>query len=548
MDETKAGKIRRRFSQMESIRQSYESLWSDITDLVAPRRSNISGDETPGKKKGLSIYDGTPRSACQQMADGFYGYLCSPTMLWFRLKMARKGLNENPEVKQYLQNTGEQLYYAFNRSNFYAIAPEFFFDGGSIGTATMYAEEDIGQGKIIFMSRNPGEVYISPNRHGEIDVLFRKYKMTARNAVEKFDDVSEKIKMAAKVAPETEFEFLHGVFPNNDRQIGKVDSRNKEFVSVYLEATGNKILSESGYDQFPYFVWRFRVDSGEIYGRSPASDAMVEIYGLNQITKSMLSASQLAVEPAYNVPKEMRNKVRIKPRGMNYYDEPQRSITPVHVPASLPAGETQQERLQGSIEKHFNLEFFMLLSRAAMEGRQLTVPQVMEMQGEKGAMLGAIVGRLNGDFFDKVIDRVFQIENDAGRLPPVPDIIYETGETNIEVEYMGPLAQAQKQLLKTQGILRSMETVSQIATVYPEVRDRINSDVIVDEILDSMNFPQDAIIPVEKANEVRQARAEQEAKMQQMEILGQAADKVPGLSKKVEEGSVLDKIAGGENE
>lgn len=543
-DDTKTDKIRYRFNQMESARLPYEPLWQDIVDLVAPRRSNLT--VTPGKKKGLEVYDGTPRGACQQHADGLFGYLCSPTMEWFRLRIARKEINNIPEVKAYLQDSAEQLFYAFNRSNFYAVTPEYFFDGCSIGTATMYGEEDVGQGKIIFIVRNPWEVYISPNRYGEVDVLFRKYKMTARNAYDRFGKkLSEKIKTSAKNSPETEFDFLHGVYPNDDRQLGKVDSNNKAFSSVYIELAGsNDLLSEKGYDLFPYSVWRYRVDSGEIQGRSPASDAIIEIFGLNQVTKTILEASQLAVLPAYNVPKEMRGKVRIKPRGYNYYEDPQRIVTPVHVPSSLPAGEAQQERLSNAIERNFHIEFFMLLSRAALEGRQLTVPQVMEMQGEKGAMLGAVVGRLNGDFFDPIIDRVFQIESDAGRMPEVPDILYETEETNIEVEYLGPLAQAQKQLLKTQSITRSIATLAPMAEIKPEIMDRINFDVVTDKILDSNNFPQDAIVSVDDANEVRRIRAEAAEAREQMAMLGEAADKVPGLSKKIEKGSVIDKAIG----
>jgi len=545
MEETNAGKIRRRFGQVESIRLDYESLRQDIADLVAPRSSNVKGDETPGKKKGLEIYDGTPRSACQQHADGLFGYLCSPSMEWFRLRIARREINQIPEVKQYLQDSAEQLYYAFNRSNFYAVTPEYFFDGCSIGTAVMYAEEDVGNDRVVFKVIDPNESYIAVNRFGDVDVLFRKYKMTARNAYSQFDNVSEIIKEAAEKSPETEFEFLHAVYPNDKRQYDKVDSRNKPFKSVYLEKTGdNKILNENGYNLFPYSTWRYRVNSGEIYGRSPAADAIVEIFGINQISKTMYQASQLAVEPAYNVPKEMRGKVRIKPRGKNYYDEPDRVVTPVHVPSSLPAGENQQDRLQNSIEKHFHIEFFMLLSRAAMEGRQLTVPQVMEMQGEKGAMLGAVVGRLNGDFFDNTIDRVFQIETDAGRMPPIPQVLYERGETNIEVEYLGPLAQAQKQLVKSQSITRSIEMIAPMAQVRPEVMDRINFDVVVDKILDSNNFPQDAIISVDDANIARQARAQQMQAMQQAEMMERAAKAAPGVSKAVEPNSIIDKMAG----
>jgi uncharacterized membrane protein len=166
------------------------------------------------------------------------------------------------------------------------------------------------------------------------------------------------------------------------------------------------------------------------------------------------------------------------------------------------------------------------------------------MQGEKGAMLGAVVGRLNGDFFDSKIDRDFQIESDAGRMPPVPDVLYETGETNIEVEYLGPLAQAQKQLLKSQSITRSIETLAPMVELKPEIMDRINFDVVTDKILDSNNFPQDAIISVEDANEIRQQRQEQMQAMQTAEMLKEGAKVVPGLGKEIEKGSVIDKLGG----
>ena len=165
------------------------------------------------------------------------------------------------------------------------------------------------------------------------------------------------------------------------------------------------------------------------------------------------------------------------------------------------------------------------------------------MQGEKGALLGAVVGRLNGDFFDNVIDRVFNIETLAGRMPDVPDIIYEMGETDIDVEYLGPLAQAQKQLVKTQGILKGLQMITPFFEVYPEMRDRIDPDVTVDEILESVNFPQNAIIRKEDADKARAARAQLIQQQQQMEMMAAAADRVPALSKAPEEGSPMQRLA-----
>jgi len=546
-EDTTAGKLRKRFGQLEQLRNPWESIWSDVTDLVAPRRSNIKGTELAGKKKGILIYDGTPGQALQLFTDGMHGYLISPAMVWFRLKMARDKQNDIPEVTVYLQECEEQMYFAFKRSNFYEEMSEYLYDGGSIGTATMYSEEDLNAGRIVFSCRHPGEIYIAQNKYGMVDTVFRKFKLSARNAVDKFGrgKLTPSLLQAYENNPYSEFQFIHGIYPNEGRDVTKLDNRNKPFVSVYAQDGAAELCGESGYDMNPMAVWRYRRNSRETYGRSPAMDAIVEVFGLNQVAKTMMQANQLAVEPAYNVPKEMRGKVRIGPRGMNYYDETNRMITPVHNIGNIPAGENQQERLEKAIEKYFRVDFFMMLSRAAMEGRQLTVPQVMEMQGEKGAILGTTIGRLQGECLNPIIDRVFQIENDAGRMPEPPDVLLSEEGEQIDVEYMGPLAQAQKRMFHSQGIMQGLNSVAPLAELFPEVRDRIDPDVVVEEIFESTGFPQKAIRSREDAEEIRAARAEQMRQQALMEAAERAAKVAPGLGKKIEGGSPLDMLAGG---
>ena len=547
MEETKAGQLRKKFGQLKDIRDPWESLWEDVTDLIATRRSNVDGSELGGKKKGTLIYDGTPGQALQLMTDGMHGYLISPAMLWFKLKMARSKMNDIPEVKKYLEECEEQMYFAFNRSNFYEDMAEYLYDGGSIGTATMYSEEDMNEDRIVFSCRHPGEIYIEQNKYGVVDTVFREFKLSARNAVDRFgkEKLSASLQQAYENNPYQEFEFIHGVYPNEGRDITKLNSENKRFTSRYAQSGGTELCGESGYDVDPYAVWRYRKNSKEVYGRSPAMDAIVEVYGLNQIAKTMLQANQQAVEPAYNVPKEMRGSVRIGPRGMNYYGDTDRTITPVHNVANIPAGVDQQERLERAIEKYFKVEFFLMLSRAAFEGRTLTVPQVMEMQGEKGAILGTTIGRLQGECLNPIIDRVFQIEYEAGRMPPPPDVLLSEEGEDISVEYMGPLAQAQKRLFHAQGIIQGLETAAPLIELFPEARDRIDPDAVIEELFDSSGFPQKAIRSREDAEEIRAARAQMEQQQAQMDMMERAAKVAPGLGKKTEEGSPLAAMEGG---
>jgi hypothetical protein len=169
----------------------------------------------------------------------------------------------------------------------------------------------------------------------------------------------------------------------------------------------------------------------------------------------------------------------------------------------------------------------------------------MEMQGEKGAILGTTIGRLQSECLNPIIDRVFQIENDAGRMPEPPEVLLSEGEEDINVEYMGPLAQAQKRMFHSQGIMLGLNSVGPLAEVFPEVRDRIDPDIVVEELLESSGFPQKAIRSREDAEKLREARAQQMQQQALLEVAEKAAKVAPGLGKKVEEGSPLDVLAEG---
>ena len=81
--------IRNRQKQFESRRKPWEPDWQKIAELVQPRREalHFSGTKTPGGRSSKKRYDGTPTEALQLLADGLMGYLVSPSLQWFRLKI-----------------------------------------------------------------------------------------------------------------------------------------------------------------------------------------------------------------------------------------------------------------------------------------------------------------------------------------------------------------------------------------------------------------------------------------------------------------------------
>lgn len=538
-NEKTAQEIKKRFKYLETNRSYFDTgLWQDIADYVIPIREDLKGDRQPGQIRATKIYDGTAVSALNLFADGLHGYMISPSIQWFTLRLPRnfRQIENIPEVRMWVEDVQSDIYSAFQNSNFYSEMRTYFKDGGSIGTASLYMEEDIASGKLVFICLHPREGYMAEDKYGNIDTFFRKVKLTARKVSQQFNkkELSQPIQNALQNNPYQESEFLHAVFPRTDFDDRKITSTNKRYASIWCEYNTNNILRESGYDLFPYMIWRY-MKSPDVYGYSPAAFALPEIKGLNAISKDLLGAAQMTVRPPFNIPIEMKGKVRLTPFGMNYYgSDYNRKITPLNTGMVFPIALDREEKKREIINKHFHVDFFLMLQQAE---RQMTATEIMERMGEKASVLSASIGDLTTTI-DMIIDHVFEIELKSGRIPPPPDILMEYGGANIDIVYMGPLAQAQKRLFETQGIRTGLELAIPLLAVFPEAVDLINADETLRELLISNGFPQTALNAPEKVMTIRQQKSDQQ--MQEGQKIDQ--ERIVEVLKKLSQAS---KNAGG---
>ena len=549
-----------RQSKMQEIREHYETgTWRDVTKFGNPRREDItesSKTEDKGRRHGRHVYDGTPLGALNTWADGMQGFLVSGN--WFKSAMSNPLLNKIDGVRDWLQHYDRVMYSAFERGNFYAVLAEWFRDAGSIGTATLYTEEDVADGNAVHVVIHPREVYIAEDKSGDVDTVHRKFSMTARAAVQKFnkpgDTLSQQIRDNAENSPDKTHEFIHAVFPNTDRIVGKKTAKNKKFRSVYLETSGSgspqaqntgEEVRDSGFDINPYAVWRFRKSSDEIYGYSPMSDAIVEVFGLNQMGKTLLMAGHKSVSPPMNVPIEMRGRVRNTPDGNNYYDSEKRLMSAVQTGINYPIGIDQQERLQKILEDKFRVEFFR-----AFIGRQgeATATEIMAIKGEQAGLMIAQTDRVYVEGIRKVFDIVSAFEERRGAfsieagMPPIPDEIAESGGT-INFILTGPLAQAQRRITVLQPINDTGLALDAWAErLGPQVYDVINSDELAEIITEAGSFPQIAINGKDKRLAIQQARQATIEEEKQRQAMLDVAGVAPGLGKAPEPGSAGEAI------
>jgi len=546
-DKEKASAITDRLTELKNLRSPWEDLWEEITDFVHPRRTWYAGEwSEEGGIFGENIYDGSPGNAAQMLADGMMAYLVSPSIKWFSLRTEIMDLEDLPGVRRWLQELEEHYYSVFRRSNFYHTMAQYFMDAVTLGTATMYSEENPETQLPVFSCRHPYEVYIAENMRGTVDTVFREFRYTARQVVQRFGKVSPQLTDLAKTDPDHKMTCVHAVFPRNDDWIKTKSARNMAYASVYLlptqkRVTGERLLRESGYRTNPYHVWRYRKNTQETYGRSPCSDAIYDIKMINQMGRTGLKVAQRAAEPPYNVPEDMRGKVRVGPLGMNYYEDPSRIIAPIASPTQYPITIEEKRRLQEIIESRFHTDLFLLLTRA---DKPMTAREVVEKQGEKAAILGTIIGRLDSECLDPLFDRIFDIEWNAGRIPPLPPALMQTPGTQLRIEYNGPLAQAQRRLFESQGTLQALESGLPLAQVDPTVLDNIDLGVAFRKIVQSLGIDEEALRDEPEVAMIRAQRAQQQAmaaQLAQAESMGKAAK---GLNEKVQPGSLLEQMQG----
>jgi hypothetical protein len=455
--------------------------------------------------------------------------LTNPSTPWFSLRFKEYEMENEDEAKEWLEDATEVMYSAFNKSNFQQEIFELYHDLITFGTAAMFIEED-DDDILKFSTRHINEMYIAENDKGRIDTVFRKFKLSARSAIQKFGTVSANISVVAKKDPYEEVEILHAVYPRSDFDPKKQDKDNMPFASIYLDASSGDELSVSGFREFPFVVPRYLKASHEIYGRSPAMTALPDVKMLNEMSKTTIKSAQKQVDPPLLVPDDgFILPVRTVPGGLNFYRSGTRDrIETLNIGANTPLGLNMEEQRRNSIRNAFYVNQLMM-----QQGPQMTATEVIQRNEEKMRLLGPVLGRLQSELLKPLIDRCFALILRKNLFRPAPEFL--SGK-DIEIEYVSPLAKAQKST-ELQSIMRAIEIMGSLANVAP-VFDHINMDKLVRHLADIVGVPQKILKPQSELNAQReeaQAQQQQMEQMQQVQQLAEAGGKVAPLAKALPE-------------
>lgn len=498
---------------IEATRGDWEQHWQEIAERVFPRASVFNQIESRGTKRTERVFDSTPMLALERFAAVLESMLTPRTQMWHELTSTNDDLNKIKRVKEFFEELRrilfEQRYRT--RSNFASQKHENYMQLGAFGTASIFIDAFSGGG-IRYRSIHLGETFIAQNHQGLVDTYFRKFRMTAHEAMSNpkwKKTLPEKI--TKSVNGQQYFDFLHCVKPRADTDPYRRDGLGMPWASYYISLTDRTLLSEGGFRTFPYSIDRYVTNVDETYGRSPAMMVLADIKMINEMSKTDIRAVHKLVDP----PLLLHNDgilgagvstVDMRPNALNYgavNADGKQLIHPFQSNARVDIAESKMDQRRKSINDAFLVTLFQIL----VENPRMTATEALIRAQEKGALLTPAMGRQQSESLGPMIERELDVLNSQGLLPPAPpELIESRGEYRII--YTSPLSRLQRAEEVT-GIQRTFEMLTPFAQVNPDVFEVFDFDEVARITADVNGVPSRALRSPEEVKRIMAERNRQ---------------------------------------
>ena len=267
---------------------------------------------------------------------------------------------------------------------------------------------------------------------------------------------------------------------------------------------------------------RWATTGGDIYGNSPAMEALGDIKQLQHEQLRKAQGIDYKTKPPLQAPTSLKSRdVDTLPGGISFVDSAApnggiRSAFEVNIDLSHLLADIQdvRERIKGS----FYADLFLMLANGT--NPQMTATEVAERHEEKLLMLGPVLERMHNEILDPLIEMTFSRMVEAGIVPPPPDKLQGM---ELNVEFVSMLAQAQR-AIATNSVDRFVGNLGAVAGIKPEVLDKFDADRWADAYADMLGIDPELIVPGEQVALIRKQRAEAAQAQQQAAMLNQGAD------------------------
>ncbi|MFJ3117830.1 portal protein [Pseudomonas protegens] len=546
MQETLRQRAEKRLAMLKSERTSWEQNWRELSDFILPMRSRILCDQqtNKGDRRNNKIINNTATEAAGTLAAGMMSGLTSRSRPWFNIEVRQKEAMEFGPVKDWLFEVTQRMRDTLLRSNFYNAMHVAYLEMAVFGVGAIWIDED-SENVIRCEAFTAGEYYVANGADGKVNAFYREFKLTAAQMAERFGEESLSVMALAALREsrqDTWFDCVQMVQPNTDHEPGSRSNKRMPFVSLVWEKASppEKTLEHKGFNEFPVVVMRWDVLPGDCYGTSPGRRCLGDIKALQLYERSSARLAETGSNPALQAPISLKGTPHSSiPGSITYVDQVggQNQMAPIYQPnyGWMQAIDLKIAKHEQRIDRSFYADLFLMIS--SMDDVR-TATEIVARKEEKMAMLGPVVERVDFEGLDPIIERLFNIMQRqslpiwAGIVdgdPWLPEPPEDMQGVDVEADYISILAQAQKAQAVT-SLERFASFAGNLAGVFPEITDKVNSDQLLDEYGDAIGVVPTVVRGDDEVDAIREQRNQQAQAQQMAQQMGQAVQGAKLLS------------------
>lgn len=297
-------------------------LWQEIAENFYVERADFTVIRTLGDDYAAHLTSSYPLLVRRDLGDQL-GTMLRPTQKpWFHMLPSDVTIEDNPS-KRWLSWAEEVMRRAMYDQNslFTRATKEADHDFATFGQAILSVELNRFRDTLLYRTWHLKDVVWRENQEGQLDFIARKWKPTVSDLIALFPraDLDPKIRAKADKEPFFEVDVLHVVM---DAELANIDARGRPRVSMYYDATHNRVIEEVPVWGRIYLIPRWMTVSGSQYAFSPASvAALPEGRLLQAMTLTILDAGEKSANPPLVATKDaVKSDMQQWPGGVTWVD------------------------------------------------------------------------------------------------------------------------------------------------------------------------------------------------------------------------------------
>ncbi|WP_284085114.1 portal protein [Acinetobacter haemolyticus] len=518
----------KRLSELKSERTRLEPHWSECYRFAAPeRQQSFIGDDLTDTRKTqrAELLDSTLSEATQLLVSSIISGTTPANALWF--KAVPDGVDDPAELtdgEKWLDEVCQFIWRNIHGANYDSEIFDLVLDCVVAGWGVMYADIDRkAGGGYVFQTWDIGQCYLASTRQDQkVDTLYREYDMTMAALVNEYGEnkVSDKVRNTYKSKPDSKVKVLWVVEPRktgfikDDRQLMP---KERPFASYHIEVEEKIVLRETGYNEFPFVVPRFRKIPNSVYGTGQVSIALPDAKTANKLMRDTLRSAEISTLGMYaGVDDGVFNPRTVRLGGgkiivVNNVE----SLKRIDDGKGYEVGVDLLTALQAGIRKKMMADQLQPQDGPAMTATEVHVRVDLIRQ-----QLGPLYGRWQAELLTPLLERTFGLAYRAGVIGEAPD---DMQGRNLSFKFISALARSQ-QLEEVTAIERLMAGIASVVQVDPSILDNIDMDAVAQVTGMGLGVPTSILRTkddIKKIREQRQQAQRQAAAQEQEQAMAQ---------------------------